>query len=288
MINKGKFNAYSVLFSSNRNVTNGTNEQTYKNVISGTLESETFNYLLNFNAIRLNDVKSINRFNHSGIIAEQNSIRNLEEIINDNAIKLEKIKLNNASLKEVLKNRKSVRDYSGEELSFKNFSQLIYNSFGINDARTIKIDDINVPTRFYASGGGLYPVEIYLYIRSVENIKNGLYLYQPYSNSILKKNNELELDKILENNVIDYKNLNVAILFKVDMNRAYIKYGELSLLNIFVEIGLMSQTYNLVGTSLGIRSCDIAGFSKKIAEKNMNIDGINSHILYMVASGREK
>ncbi len=91
-------------------MTNDTNEQTYKNVISGIIESGTFNYLLNFNAIRLNDVKLISRFNHSGIIAEQNIIRNLEEIINGNAIKLEKIKFNKASLKEVLKNRKSVRD----------------------------------------------------------------------------------------------------------------------------------------------------------------------------------
>ncbi|HCZ3000082.1 TPA: SagB family peptide dehydrogenase, partial [Staphylococcus aureus] len=155
--------------------------------------------------------------------------------------------------------------------------------------RKVEYGDIKTSTRFYASAGGLYPIDIYLYINNVEDYDKGIYLYQPISHSLLKivAQKDINTDDILEGDNIDIENCNFLVFFGYNFNSSFLKYGELALLNSLIEIGCMSHNFDLVITSLGYTGCPIAGFKKNNIEKLLELDHVNEHILFTNICGKE-
>ena len=77
-------------------------------------------------------------------------------------------------LEESIKRRRSLREYTGESISLEDISKLLFYSYGITG-------EIEAPGAFIqklratASGGALYPLELYAVCSRVESIKAGLY-----------------------------------------------------------------------------------------------------------------
>ncbi|MDE9436113.1 amino acid adenylation domain-containing protein [Xenorhabdus bovienii] len=74
----------------------------------------------------------------------------------------------------------SFREFSNEPVSFSDFSRFI----GV-----LKQHEWNGKTkRAWASGGGFYPVQIYIHVRAkrVENVPEGLYFYHPVHNALVR------------------------------------------------------------------------------------------------------
>ncbi|WP_311772959.1 SagB family peptide dehydrogenase [Listeria seeligeri] len=86
---------------------------------------------------------------------------------------------------------------------------------------------------------------------------------------------------------IDTQNMNFCVFFEYSINRNYVKYGELSLLNTFVELGGMSHNFDLVCHSMHYSTCPIAGFNKSSVEKFLFLDGVNDHIVFTNICGKE-
>ena len=96
-------------------------------------------------------------------------------VVIEEVIKLpEPIIKGNVSVEEAIYNRISVRNFKDEQLSLKDFSQLLYASQGITEGTH----------RTVPSAGALYPLEIYAAVDDVENITPGLYYYIPQKHSI--------------------------------------------------------------------------------------------------------
>src|SRR5699024_3933355 len=132
--------------------------------------------------------------------------------------------------------------------------------------RKVDYEDIKTSTRFYASAGGLYPIDIYLYINNVEDYDKGIYLYQPISHSLLKivDQKDIKKDDLLEGNNIDIGNCNFLVFFGYNFNSSFLKYGELALLNSLIEIVKKSNIENL-----------------------LEYDHVNEHILFTNICGKE-
>jgi hypothetical protein len=75
------------------------------------------------------------------------------------------------SIIEALKKRRSVRYFSPKPLSLDDLSFLLWASSGIQ--RTER----GYEFRTSPSAGALYPIETYLFVNKVENLKNSLYHY---------------------------------------------------------------------------------------------------------------
>lgn len=88
--------------------------------------------------------------------------------------KFKKIK---KSLEDCLEYRQSIRTFSPYQMSLKDFSTLCKYSFGQSN-RTANYNGIVATSRYYASGGGLYPVQVYIYANNVSGVKKGIYRYQ--------------------------------------------------------------------------------------------------------------
>jgi SagB-type dehydrogenase family enzyme len=288
--NKGKLNSHQIEYSDNFNLVNGSNSKIYQNIISGNIESNTFNYLLNLGSMRISDIKSINEYNYSGLSIEKNSYRYMEEILDEDTITLPSTKTNKGKFQKALTERKSVRDYNPDiVMKIAELSNILKYSVGINKERKISFGETEINTRIHSSGGGLYPVDTYVYINKVQNIANGIYLYQPYSHTLrsISKNCKKQIAISLENNVIDFENCNIIFIFSTALNRSYVKYGELSLLNCIIETGIMAQNIHINSLTNKYNTCDIAGFNKKAIDEILQNDGINSHTLYLISCGKE-
>ncbi len=282
--NKGELNSHSIYAKDLNNLSNKTNTEIYQNIFAGIDTTPMFEYLLNFSHQRLSDLKSINYFNYSGISVDKNEKRYLEEIEGDNTYYLPKISKVKYNITNVIEKRESIREYAGSILSLKTLSTILHYSMGINKKHEINFGEKTINTRYYSSGGGLYPVSFILYLSNIESIKDGFYRYQPFSHSLLFLNNS-GIKGVFDNNVVDVINSNCIFFFNAELNRSYIKYGELSLINILIEIGIVSQNIHLMSNSFNLGTCDIAGFNKNLIEKKLNIDGVHSHILYSLSMG---
>ncbi|HEG7391626.1 TPA: SagB family peptide dehydrogenase [Staphylococcus aureus] len=286
---KGMFNQHSLFKLNDDNIANNDNRNNFAQIILGNQESESLKYLLNVNHQRLSDFKSMLAYNETNYAALVNEHQILNEINDEDTRSLPKSdKKIKESFYNVLNHRKSTRKFTSFEMACKELSTILKFSFGIAP-RKVEYVDIKTSTRFYASAGGLYPIDIYLYINNVEDYDKGIYLYQPISHSLLKivAQKDINTDDILEGDNIDIENCNFLVFFGYNFNSSFLKYGELALLNSLIEIGCMSHDFDLVITSLGYTGCPIAGFKKNNIEKLLELDHVNEHILFTNICGKE-
>jgi len=285
-VNKGYLNLHSLIYDDRANIANLSNEKLFSSVLNGYAHSNAFDYLLNLNSIRLTDIRSLGFFNESGLADTINEHRSKEELTEGKKVyKLPDPKKVRANLLEILENRQSVRHFSGQRMEQRELSALLKYAVGLKDR---KIGNPNPHRRYYSSGGALYPVSVFVYIHNVEYMKNGVYLYQPYSHSLLLTTDHFSAEAFLSDNVLDTQNCNLILLFRYEINRNYLKYGELALLLALIETGIMAENVHLLSNALTYSSCDAAGFNKRYAEERLRLDGINSHIIHSLVVGKER
>lgn len=292
IISKGIANASAAYTSDYSNITNTNNQVIYNKIISGKTSTPMFDYLMNFQTTRINDVRSISEYNYGNISLQIAESLEMEEIVDDKTIKLPEIKkvraLKKFTLMDSLESRESVRDYVDVSMKIDVLSVLLNYSFGIKKEKN-NINGFEIPKRYYGSGGGLYSIKQYLYINNVEGLEKGVYKYQPFSHSLRRmESNDLKLDDFLENQskVIKYNNINFGVIYVYEVNKNYVKYGEISLIHSAIEIGLMNQNLHLLSQAFDIGTCDIGGFNKSILEKKINLCGVNRHVIFITLLGR--
>lgn len=179
-------------------------------------------------------------------------------------------------LVDALEKRHSTRQYSNIiKMDINELSTLLLYSYGVAK-RKENYFGVEVTTRYHGSGGGLYPVDVYLLINNVTGINPGMYKYQPISHSLKPVSDDFDIEKLYPYGNFDLENYAFCALYEYDVNRNYVKYGELSLMVTFIEAGLMAQNLDLVAESMGFSTCQAAGYNKKYADKILGIDGIKS------------
>ena len=166
---------------------------------------------------------------------------------------MEKIKLpepklkSSVSLEETISKRRSVRNYSSEELTIEQISQLLWACQGITDPRGL---------RAAPSAGALYPLEIYL-------VKNdGVYHYLPDGHMLEKKsgkNIKGDLTRVSWNQrFIETASIDIVICAVYE--RVASKYGERGVKYTDIEIGHAAENVHLQAVSLGLSSVPVGAF----------------------------
>ena len=179
------------------------------------------------------------------------------------------------SLEETLYERRSRRDFTDEELSSKELSQLLWAAQGI----TSKWGGRTAP-----SAGALYPLELYVVVGNVEGLSQGVYHYNPENHSI---NRVLEGDK--------RKQLEIAALGQPYVGEAAInliitavyerttrKYGERGKRYVLLEVGHAAQNVYLQCGGLGLGTVVIGAFED---DKVKTILNIKEEPIYIIPIG---
>ncbi len=190
------------------------------------------------------------------------------------------------SLGEALIKRKSEREFSGEPINLKNLSQLLFYSTGIIEK---KEKDWNKTRRTYPSGGGRFPLEVYLCIlQKSDELKEGIYHYNVKEHSLEKILNKENLRKEIYPKIIwqeMIKKAPLVLAISAVFERTTIKYKERGIRYIFNEAGHLGQNIYLVSTNLGLKCCALGGFDDGKFNELLDIDGKVEGVIYVFALG---
>ena len=195
-------------------------------------------------------------------------------------------------LSTTIKSRRSVRKYSNSSMSLQDLSNIFYYAQGISD----EVDAYNIPSkkiklRNSPSAGGLYPIQLFTYIKNVKDIKDGVYKYYPYSHSLKPVKIKKEIFKVrslAEFGIINAENSNLIIFYVYNFLKNSRKYGDNGLNYALIETGETAQNIQLLSTALGYGCCDIGGYEKHYIEDILNLDGIFNHVIHMTIVGLEE
>ena len=156
---------------------------------------------------------------------------------------------------EYLRHR-SYRDFATGKLSANNFSELLAC------LRSRQLADH--PKYLYASAGGLYPVQCYLYIQPerIEDVDGGSYYYDPDAHRLIKLSdsnvNVRDIYDPLINRPI-FDKAAFALYLVVELAAIGAMYRERALHYATLEAGHMTQLLEMRAPDSGIGLCQIGG-----------------------------
>lgn len=199
-------------------------------------------------------------------------------------VKLSDIKISTNKLIEILRKRRSTRQFSGIPISKKEFYHLLFLSSGI----THLDKNLDYSKRSYPSGGTRYPLEVYPVILNCEGIKKGLYHYNVKENSLELLLNEDLSGWLVKNTGGEKWIMNTAVVFVITavLDRVRVKYGDRGYRLALIEAGHLSQNILLLATELGLGGCPLAGFIDSEVNKLLDINLQKEVALYMIAIGK--
>lgn len=201
---------------------------------------------------------------------------------NSKKIKLEKPEtLSKLTLDDVLKKRKSIRNFSQRPIFKKQLSYLLWASTGIQRK------ELGSEFRTAPSAGALYPIETYLVINRVKDIPKGVYHYSIKDHFIEElKAGDFSIDisqAALEQDMCAYAA--VVFIWTAIFNRSKWKYGERAYRYIYLDAGHIAENFALASTSLGLGSCQIAALFDDEVNNIIDVDGVNESVIYMSIVG---
>ncbi|MDY6790285.1 MAG: SagB/ThcOx family dehydrogenase [Thermodesulfobacteriota bacterium] len=194
-------------------------------------------------------------------------------------IKLPEPKYNSdVSLEEALLKRRSVRNYSGEPLTLKEVSQLLWAAQGITSNRGFRTSP---------SAGALYPLEVYLIVGNVQGLAVGIYLYKPDKHELVMISDR-DVRPQLAGAALGQscvKNAAIDLVFTAVYQRITRKYGNRGIKYVHMEIGHAAANVCLQSTAMDLGVVTIGAFNDEKVSKILNLPQ-HEEPLYIIPVGK--
>lgn len=150
-------------------------------------------------------------------------------------------------------NRSSTRNFLNKSITFKRFSAFL--------GCLRQMEDGGIERHSYGSAGGLYPVQIYIYIKpnKIASIKDGFYYYNPRENNLY----EVNVSEVLNKNIHVKVNQSIfessafSIFMVAQLEAIEPLYGSKSRDFCLIEAGLITQLIESSAIKHDIGLCQI-------------------------------
>ncbi len=181
------------------------------------------------------------------------------------------------ALEDAINERRSVRNYSSEELSLHELSMLLWAGNGITSEEGL---------RSAPSAGGLYPIDLYVVPNRVENASCGLYRYVPKGHELVLVKEGIYTEQLYEVSLgqAHVRDAAVLIALVATPERTAGKYGEIGEDYVLMEAGHIAQNTLLEAVSLGLGAVPVGGFDREAADGILGLDE-KQDAVYLVAVG---
>ena len=187
-----------------------------------------------------------------------------------------------APLEQVIARRRSGRNYTGESLDLRDVAAFLRGAAGVTghvDVPRSSGDIVRYNVRAVPSGGGLYPVSIFMSAQRVSGLSRGVYRYSPVIDRLVPVTGEegcrgVRNSMAGEPAVEQSDAAGVHLVFVISPWRAMRKYGARGLRFALQEVGAIAQQINLVCTGLGLASVESSSFYEDELNQALNLDGI--------------
>lgn len=227
-------------------------------------------------------IKSI-RFNNGFMKNDPHNSKKELELISNSPLCYRLIpprKKSSVSIEETLNKRRSHRKYLNMKIQAEDVSQLLWSAYGITKPKW--------GLRTTPSAGAAYPLYIYLLVKNVKNIAEGVYKYSPLDSTIFRI-----IDKDIKNEVataaLNQKMISdapVCILISGEFDKMIKRYGEQrSPRYIYMEAGHVAQNIYLQAEALHLGTCAIGAFNDSEVMELMKMQ-VSEEPLYIMPIGK--
>jgi SagB-type dehydrogenase family enzyme len=185
------------------------------------------------------------------------------------------------ALERTIAARRSIRTFSGGAIGLEELARLLFFTYGRTDPRGM--------FRAVASGGALYPLELYVAAFKVDGLDPGVYHYGVETGhlDVVKPGDCLAaLKDTLIWQGVDIDNAALAIVITAAFRRNTIKYLDRGYRMVLMEAGEAAQNLCLMATSLDLGTCNLGGFNDDLLSELLDIDGLDEAPLLTVLVGR--
>ena len=189
------------------------------------------------------------------------------------------------ALGDVLKRRRSVRDFHLRQLELALVGRLLFASFGVRGYR--RVDSEWVHDRSVPSAGGLYPLEVYVATQAVETLLDGLYHYDARAHQLEVRQHGPVVARLadiaLGQEMISRANL--VIMISAVYQRTMWKYGARGYRYVWLDAGHLGQNLYLVATALGLGPMSVGGFFDEELNRLLDLPRGEEEVIYLVCVG---
>lgn len=165
------------------------------------------------------------------------------------------------SFEEAVKSRKSIRNFSPQSVSLQDVSQILWAAQGIVTKNTSR--------RTCPSAGALYPIEMYVEVREVEELEKGIYHYDVFQHSLEPVSRGDYSQNLTEACLTQLfvGQAPVVFIIGVEYSRITWKYGERGIRYVHIEVGHCGQNICLQATALGLATVPVGAFWDREVQK---------------------
>lgn len=190
----------------------------------------------------------------------------------------ENIPLQDFDLPESIVNRKSYRIFDEEiKIPFETFSKIL---------TVFKQRKTQDGIRYnYASAGGLYPIDIFIYVKDnrIHNVKGGLYYYNPIENQLqlVSASCVITQDAHYQINKSIFDSSASSIFLIYDSSVTMPRYGGLGYFYACIEVGIMVNLLTQIAELNQIGLCSIGEMDFNKVEKyfKLNKNQVFMHVI---------
>lgn len=183
---------------------------------------------------------------------------------------------------EVLRKRRSLRNYAPEPLTLQELADLLWATQGIT---------VQAPAAWFRtapSAGALHPIDTYLVVNRVEGLSRGVYWYNVEGASLeLKKTGDFSAriaQAALDQDIA--RAAAVVFVWVAVIRRSRQKYRQRAYRYIYLDSGHLCQNLYLGATALNLGCCAIAAFFDEEVNQIVGADGSEETAVYLAAVGR--
>lgn len=215
----------------------------------------------------------------------------LEEDLRD-VIELPRAKPIKVGLTAAVTTRRSTRDFSGKPVTMADLSAVLFHCQG--SSGELPYGNPAAPhgvirLRNSPSGGGLYPVTLFVHAFNVEELPADSYEYFPYAHAlkpVSKDPDGMDFTEVLRSPDLDITKSGFVLTFVYNLYHNSRKYGDSGVVFGLIEVGAILQNMHLARTALALVGCDQGSYDKQMIEKLLGLDGLTRHVVHVTVVGQ--
>ena len=185
---------------------------------------------------------------------------------------------------DVIRDRKSSRIYTQEEMTLEQLSFLLWATQGVKDIRGKSYATL----RTVPCGGARHEFETYLMVQNITGLKPGKYHYLPIEHALEFLGEVENMDDVISESLCGQSwgaKANVVFYWTIVPYRAEWRYGIYAHRVALIDVGHVGQNLYLACTGIGVGGCAIAAFQDEVCNKVFELDGEEEFVVYTMPVG---
>ena len=186
------------------------------------------------------------------------------------------------SLFDLLRGRRSRREYADKPLALKELAALLWSVQGVVESGR------GYTLRTSPSAGARHPLETYVMVNRVADLAPGLYRYSPSAHRLVGASDDGAVAGRMAAACLGQAMLRTcaaAFIWTAVIERGRWKYQQRAYRYIYLDAGHACQNLYLACEELGLGCCAVAAFDDDAVDRILGVDGREEFAIYLATVG---